>query len=65
MKIIGCLLDYNYMKKSPLINSNWFEQRRRIRCWSKSHSTNKVCWPIKNIDGINADKAEAMFILII
>ena len=35
------------------------EQTKRIRCWFKVNSTNRIFWPIKNIDRINVDAAES------
>ena len=43
----GCLLDYDYIKHHyKLIAVDWSRQKR-IRCWSKSNSTNRICWTIK------------------
>ena len=35
----GCLLNYDYIKIIIVA--------KRTRCWSKSVSTNRICWAIK------------------
>ena len=56
-------------KKSLQINSSWLKYTQRFTCWSKSHSTNRICWKNKKLgdDGNAADTSndQSMFIITI
>ena len=43
----GCLLDYDYIKNHYRLIAVDLIRQKRIRCWSKSNSGNKVCSTIK------------------
>ena len=39
----GCLLRLWLYQKSLQTNRSWFECTKRIRCWSKIDSANRIC----------------------
>ena len=57
----GCLLAYDYIKKSLQINSSWFEQTKRARCWSNSIQQIEFVGQLKNTEAINADGTQSVF----
>ena len=49
--------------------SSWFKYRKRIRCWSKSNSTNRICWTIKKLaangNATDVGNYQSMFVVTI
>ena len=39
----GCLLRLWLYQKSLQTNRSWFERTKRIRCWPKIDSANRIC----------------------
>ena len=60
-----CLLDYDYMKNHYRLIADDLSRQKELDADPKAIQQIEFVGQLKNIDGINADGAESMFILTI